>query len=117
MPELFRIAFNNHGRAPWRDRYAEAMDDAINLELASWDASRREWFLSAPVEIQRRGHPDRDAPALPFRRPRHREPWSSRDIETLRRLAAGDETPFVIAQYLGRSEEGIRRKSRALGIN
>ncbi len=27
------------------------MEDAIDLELASWDASQREWFLAVPVEM------------------------------------------------------------------
>lgn len=28
------------------------MNDAIEMELASWDASRREWFLAVPVELR-----------------------------------------------------------------
>jgi hypothetical protein len=38
----------------------EAMADAIQMELASWDASRREWFLAVPVALQ--GAKSRAAP-------------------------------------------------------
>lgn len=39
-------------RAPWRDSVAEAVDDAIGLELASWDAVERQHFLAVPVDIR-----------------------------------------------------------------
>jgi hypothetical protein len=39
-------------RAPWRDSVHEALDDAIALELASWDPSEQQHFLAVPVEIK-----------------------------------------------------------------
>lgn len=39
-------------RAPWRDSVAEAVDDAIALELASWDPSEGQHFLAVPVDIK-----------------------------------------------------------------
>lgn len=39
-------------RAPWRDSVAEAVDDAITLELASWDATEGRHFLAVPVDIK-----------------------------------------------------------------
>lgn len=50
----FRITVFGEPRAPWRDSWAEAMEDAIRLELASWDASKREHFLAVPVGMERR---------------------------------------------------------------
>jgi hypothetical protein len=58
MAERYRITVFDQPRAPWRQSVEEAMADAIALELASWDASRREWFLAVPVALQSR-------PALP----------------------------------------------------
>jgi hypothetical protein len=54
VPEQFRIAVFGRPRAPWRNSFEAAKADAIALELASWDASRREWFLAVPVEVQSR---------------------------------------------------------------
>jgi len=51
MAERFRISVFGRPRSPWRDSQAEAMADAIALELASWDESRREWFLAVPVRL------------------------------------------------------------------
>ncbi len=39
-------------RAPWRDSAAHAIDDAISLELASWDESQQQHFLAVPVGIK-----------------------------------------------------------------
>ena len=52
MGEKVRVVVFGRPRAPWRSSHEEAMADAIALELASWDASRREWFLAVPVGIQ-----------------------------------------------------------------
>lgn len=52
MAKRYRITTFRQPRAPWRDTAEEAMSDAVKLELASWDASRREWFLAVPVEMQ-----------------------------------------------------------------
>jgi hypothetical protein len=54
MTERFRITVFGRPRSPWRDSDEEAMADAVALELASWDASRREWFLAVPVSLQSR---------------------------------------------------------------
>lgn len=53
MGDRFRIMAFGRPRSPWRDSIQEAMHDAIELGLASWDASRREWFLAVPVELGR----------------------------------------------------------------
>ena len=39
-------------RGPWRDSVGEAVDDAIALELASWDPSVQQHFLAVPVDIK-----------------------------------------------------------------
>ena len=49
----FRVIVFGRPRAPWRDTRKEAMQDAIDLELASYDRSQHEWFLAVPVEIER----------------------------------------------------------------
>jgi hypothetical protein len=54
MAERYRIAVFGRPRSPWRDSLDEAMADAVSLELASWDASRREWFLAVPVGLETR---------------------------------------------------------------
>ncbi len=51
MTPRYRIATFGRPRSPWRDSIEEAMADAIKLDLASWDASRREWFIAVPVEM------------------------------------------------------------------
>ena len=113
MPEQFRIATLGEPRAPWRDSYAEAMADAKALELASYDRSRREWFLAVPVEMQRRGakeHPE------PRRRDRHRAGWTDDDIAELRALACSGENAPMIARRMGRTAEAISKKARELGV-
>jgi hypothetical protein len=52
MANRYRIATFRRPRAPWRASVEEAIADAVRLDLASWDASRREWFLAVPVELQ-----------------------------------------------------------------
>jgi hypothetical protein len=39
-------------RGPWRDTAAQAIDDAITLELASWDESQKQHFLAVPVGLK-----------------------------------------------------------------
>ena len=39
-------------RAPWRNSVAHAVEDAIALELASWDESQKQHFLAVPVAIK-----------------------------------------------------------------
>lgn len=39
-------------RGPWRDSVAQALDDAIELELASWDESQKQHFLAVPVGLK-----------------------------------------------------------------
>jgi len=55
MAERFRSTVCDKPRAPWRTSRDDAMRDAIALELASWDASRRERFLAVPVDMARKG--------------------------------------------------------------
>ena len=49
---LYRIEVFGEGRAPWRRSVADAMADAIRLELASWDASLRQHYLAVPVDMR-----------------------------------------------------------------
>jgi len=37
------------------------MRDAVALDLASWDAERREWFLAVPVQMHSSARADRIA--------------------------------------------------------
>lgn len=48
-------------RGPWRDEWAEAMQDAIELELTCYDRSRREHYLAVPVAIASRSGVERPA--------------------------------------------------------
>lgn len=52
MAARYRIAVFGRPRSPWRTSIDEAIADAIELELASWDASEGEWFLAVPVEME-----------------------------------------------------------------
>jgi len=45
----YRVTAFGRPRAPWRDGIEEAVENAIARGLASWDASRRECYLAAPV--------------------------------------------------------------------
>lgn len=51
-PRRWQVTVFGTPRAPWRDSRAAAMRDAIRLDLASWDESRREYFLAVPVAIR-----------------------------------------------------------------
>lgn len=48
----YRIEVFGRARAPWRNSAAEAMADAIRLDLASWDEERQEHFLAVPVDMR-----------------------------------------------------------------
>lgn len=48
----YRVTVFGQPRGPWRESYADAMGDAIDMELASYDRSRREHFLAVPVSIE-----------------------------------------------------------------
>ena len=75
MAQQFRIATFGEPRSEWRDSREAALNDAIRLNLATWDRSKRQWFLAVPVELQVRGQKDypepgrqvRAAPMLPGR--------------------------------------------------
>lgn len=113
MPELFRITTLGEPRAPWRTSRDEAMQDAIALGLASWDRSKREWFLPVPADIERSGRRDDPAPA---RSDYRGEPWTPDQIEQLRTLAAKGEGTAMIAVRLHRTPSAIRAKVRELEI-
>jgi hypothetical protein len=51
MAEKFRIEVLGRPRSPWRTSRDAAIRDAAALELASWDAEQREWYLAVPVEL------------------------------------------------------------------
>lgn len=53
MKNRYRITVFGQPRSPWRPSIDEAFADAIDLGLASWDASKREWFLAVPVDLVR----------------------------------------------------------------
>lgn len=48
----YRIEVFGEPRAAWRRSPADAMADAIELDLANWDASRREHYLAVPVAMR-----------------------------------------------------------------
>lgn len=48
----YQITVFDKPRTPWRMTPAEAMADAISLELASWDESRKEHYLAVPVGMK-----------------------------------------------------------------
>lgn len=49
---LYRIEVFGEPRAPWRGTVAEAMADAIRLELASWDDELQQHYLAVPVDLR-----------------------------------------------------------------
>lgn len=49
---FYRIEVVGEARSPWRSTPSEAMADAVALDLASWDGSRREHFLAVPVHMR-----------------------------------------------------------------
>lgn len=48
----YRIEVFGQPRAPWRASPAEAMADAVRLDLTSWDESRQEHYLAVPVDMR-----------------------------------------------------------------
>jgi hypothetical protein len=52
MTHRYRVTVFDEARGEWRDTFDEAKDDAIAAGLASYDQSRREYFLAVPVAIQ-----------------------------------------------------------------
>lgn len=54
MLEWFRLKVFDEPRGPWVETYDQAMAYAVKHDLASWDASKREHYVSVPVEIKRR---------------------------------------------------------------
>lgn len=115
MAEQFRVTVLGEAKGPWRDARSAAMEDAIALKLASWDASAREWFLSAPVDIERQGSPD-PLRGYPSRPARHREAWNAEDLRKLRQLVDAGSSLTDIARQLGRTQETCRTRARLLGL-
>ena len=48
----YRVTVFDQPRGEWRETFDQAKDDAIVAGLASYDESRREYFLAVPVAIQ-----------------------------------------------------------------
>lgn len=90
------------------------MEDAIALGLASWDQSKREWFLPVPADIERSGRRDDVAPA---RSDFRGEPWTPEQIEQLRTFCARREATTMVAVRLHRTPSAIRAKARELGLS
>lgn len=116
MGERFRITAFGEPRAPWRDARQHAVDDAVALGLASWDAAAKEWFIPVPAEIEKEGAPD-PMRGYPSRAGRHREAWNEEDVRALRRLARKGDHVDRIAKQLQRSREACSTKARQLGIS
>ncbi len=118
MAQQFQIAVLGRARGPWRNSSADAMADAVRLELASWDGEAREWFLAVPVEMRARGKPEPSPrpPPYPYRQPRPREVWSADDIALLRKHVRDRATLGYTAGDLGRSRSAVLRKAKQLGL-
>ena len=52
MPR-YRVVVFGEPRSQWRDTAAQAMRDAIWLNLASYDEERDEHYLAVPVDLER----------------------------------------------------------------
>ena len=53
MPSTrYRVTVFGEPRSEWRETFDEAKDDAIAAGLASYDRSRREYFIAVPVAIE-----------------------------------------------------------------
>lgn len=113
MVDQFRVIAFGKPRAPWRLSREAAIDDAVALGLASWDQSKREWFVPVPADIERRRLPD--APVTP-RTDRSHQPWSTDDIDRLRILTTKGEDIGIIALRLGRTRHAVRAKARDLSM-
>lgn len=48
----YRVCVFDDPKGEWRDTFQHAKDDAIRLGLASYDESRREYYLAVPVRIE-----------------------------------------------------------------
>lgn len=116
MAEEFRVTVFGKPRGEWRPTFERAKRDAIKLELASWDESKREWYLAVPVAIERRGEPDRRLSRWPTVRPRLRARWTDEDIALLWRILGARAPIEVAAHHLGRSTRAVARKAAAIGI-
>lgn len=53
----YRVTVFDKPRGPWRDTFDHAKNDANAAGLASYDESRREYFIAVPVAIQTRREP------------------------------------------------------------
>ena len=50
---LYRVTVFGRPRGPWRKTHREAMQDAIDKDLAAIDRSKTEYFLAVPTDIER----------------------------------------------------------------
>lgn len=48
----YRIAVLGSPKTAWRCSSSEAMADAVDMGLASWDAVARAHFLAIPIEME-----------------------------------------------------------------
>lgn len=53
----YRVTVFDEPRGEWRETFQHAKDDAILAGLASYDESRREYYLAVPVAIERDANP------------------------------------------------------------
>ncbi|MBP8235645.1 MAG: hypothetical protein KAY22_25455 [Rhizorhabdus sp.] len=59
----YRVTVFGKPRGIWRESWNEAMQDAIDGELAAYDRSRREYYLAVPTAIATQSSFERPADA------------------------------------------------------
>jgi hypothetical protein len=50
--QRYRLTVFNKPCGPWRQTRDEVLADAVALDLAAWDASKREHFLAVPCDCE-----------------------------------------------------------------
>ena len=110
-----RVVTFGKPREEWRSTRAEAMHDAVRLGLASWDQSRREYYLAVPVSIEHEVVP---LPPLPLlSTPSSPRRWTADDDAQLRAMLRRNAFMSEIVRALGRTQSAIRSRITKLGIS
>lgn len=113
MPLRYRVKLLGEPQSEWRDSEAEAVRDARQIGLASWDGERREWFVPIPAEIERRAF---TPPARKRTCPAPGSPWSTQELAQLKAAIAAQSNIATLALRIGRSRDACAAQARRLGL-
>ncbi len=110
----YRLTSFGEGRAEWRSSHDDAMRDAVQLGLASWDREKREHYLAVPVAIEREAVPIGPIPPLSVRG--KARTWSTEDEGMLGELARRGTPIEEMGRQLGRTRQSVQARLRLLGL-